>query len=346
MTLRFMERSALNPELMTCPHCCETERIGIHSHQERRYICHACQKTFAETKGTPLYRLKYPIWVVILVLTLLAHGCPQQAIVVGFSIDERTLADWLSKAGKLGERIQDQVVCNGQIELGQVQADELYVKMQGGRVWMATALSVFSRLFLWGEVSPRRDRGLIRRLVGKVRAAADKVQPVLFAVDGLAAYPKAVLKTFFTKQYTGKPGRPRHLVWPDLNIVQVVKQRKGKRLNTVSRRVYYGCRTRVEDLIAMSQTALGLINTAYIERLNATFRARMPSLVRRTRNLARTTARLKAEMFWTGVVYNFCTEHTSLGSSPAMAADLTDHLWSVEELLFFRPSRQSLHGVL
>ena len=346
MILRFMERWDLNPELMTCPHCCETERIGIHSHQERRYICHACQKTFAETKGTPLYRLKYPIWVVILVLTLLAHGCPQQAIVVAFSIDERTLADWLSKAGKLGERIQDQVVCNGQVELGQVQADELYVKMQGGRVWMATAMSVFSRLFLWGEVSPRRDRGLIRRLVGKVRAAADKVQPVLFAVDGLAAYPKAVLKTFFTKQYTGKPGRPHHLIWPDLHIVQVVKQRKGKRLKTVSRRVYYGCRNRVEDLIAMSQTALGLINTAYIERLNATFRARMPSLVRRTRNLARTTARLKAEMFWTGVVYNFCTEHTSLGSSPAMAADLTDHLWSVEELLFFRPSRQSLHGVL
>jgi hypothetical protein len=112
----------------------------------------------------------------------------------------------------------------------------------------------------------------------------------------------------------------------------VVKQRTGKRLNTVSRRVYYGCRTRVAALIAMSQTALGLINTAYIERLNATFRARMPSLVRRTRNLARTTARLKAEMFWTGVVYNFCTEHTSLGSSPAMAADLTDHLWSVKKV--------------
>jgi len=273
MTLKFMERPLLTANLMTCPYCGEEDRIGIHSHQERRYKCHACGHTFAETQGTPLYRLKYPVWVVVLILTLLAHGCPVQAIVVAFFLDERTIADWLTKAGKHGEHIQDKVVCNGQVELGQVQADELYVKMQGGKVWMATAMSVFSRLFLWGEVSPQRDRHLIGRLVSKVQAAAGSVQPILFAVDGFAAYPKAVLKFFYTKLYTGKPGRPRHIRWPDLHIVQVVKQRSGKKIKTISRRIVHGCRNRVDDLIAMSQTAMGLINTAYIERLNATFRA-------------------------------------------------------------------------
>lgn len=346
MTLKFMERSPLNPDLMTCPHCSETDRIGIHSHQERRYKCHACGRTFTETQGTPLFRLKYPIWVVVLILTLLAHGCPLQAIVVAFFIDERTIADWLAKAGKHGEHIQDQVVCNGQVELGQVQPDELYVKMQGGKVWMATAMSVFPRLFLWGEVSLHRDRRLIERLVSKVRAAAGSVQPILIAVDGFAAYPKAILKFFYTKLYTGKPGRPRHIPWPDLHIVQVVKQRRGKKIKTISRRIVHGCRDRVYDLIAMSQTAMGLINTAYIERLNATFRARMPSLVRRTRNLARTVERLKAEMFWSGVVYNFCTIHTSISATPAIAANLTDHTWSVEELLLFRLPSKPLPGVL
>ena len=346
MTLKFMERPPLNPALMTCPYCGEKERIGVHSYGERRCKCHACGGTFAETKGTPLYKLRYPIWVAILVLSLLAYGCPVQAIVAALFIDERTITDWLSKAGKHGERIQEQVVCHGQVELGQVQADELYVKMQGGRVWMATAMSVFSRLFLWGEVSPQRDWRLIERLVSKVRAAADKVQPILFAVDGFSAYPKAILKSFYTKLYTGKPGRPRHIVWPDLHIVQVVKHRSGKKLKSISRRVVHGCRGRVDALIAMSQTTFGLINTAYIERLNATFRARMPSLVRRTRNLARTAERLKAEMFWIGVVYNFCTVHTSLGAAPVVAAGLTDHTWSVEELLFFRLPQKSLHGVL
>ena len=346
MTLKFMERPPLNPRLMTCPDCGEKERIGVHSHKERRCKCHACGSTFAETKGTPLYRLKYPIWLVVLVLTLLAHGCPLQAIVVAFFIDERTVADWLSKAGKHGEDIQREVVCNGQVELGQVQADELYVKMQKGKVWMATAMSVFSRLFLWGEISPQRDRRLIDRLVSRVRAAAGKVQAVLFAVDGFSAYPKAFLKAFYTKLYTGKPGRPRHIPWPDLHIVQAIKHRSGRRLESVSRRIVHGCRDRVYDLIAMSQTTWGMINTAYIERLNATLRARMPSLVRRTRNLARTTERLRAEMFWVGVVYNFCTVHTSLGAAPVVAAGLTDHTWSVEELLFFRLPQKSLHGVL
>ena len=345
--LKFMEQPSLNPELVTCPHCGEADRIGVHSHKERRYICHSCKKTFSETKGTPLYRLKYPVWVVVLVLTLLAHGCPVQAIVAAFFIDERTVADWLSKAGKWGKRIQEQVVCNGQVTLGQVQADELYVKVQDGRVWMATAMTVFSRLFLWGEVAQRRSRSLIRRLVDRVRAAAgDRVQPVLFAVDGFAAYPKAILRAFYTKVYTGRPGRPRHEPWPDLHIAQVVKHRAKRRVKTVSRRVYHGCRKRVDELIALSQTALGLINTAYIERLNATFRARMPSLVRRTRNLARTTARLEEEMFWVGVVYNFCTVHTTLMSTPAVAAGLTDHVWSVRELLSFRPSQQPLHAIL
>lgn len=346
MTLKFMERRPLDPALMTCPHCNEQERIGVHSHPERRYKCHACGKTFAETQGSPLYQLKYPLWLVILILTLLAYGCPVTAIVVAFSIDERTVLDWLSKAGKHGERIQEAVVCNGQVALGQVQADELSVKMQGGRVWMATAMSVFARLFLWGEIAPHRDQRLIDRLVSRVRAAAAYVQPILFAIDGFAAYPKAILKHFYTPARTGKPGRPRHIPWPDLHIVQVVKQHSGRQLKSISRRLVHGCQQRVDELIALSQTTIGQFNTAYIERLNATFRARLPSLARRTRNLARTVARLRAEMFWVGVVYNFCTVHTSLSATPAVAAALTDHAWSVEELLFFRIPPKPLHGVL
>lgn len=347
-TLKFMEQQPLDPELMTCPHCEEDERIGVHSHQERRCKCHACTKTFAETKGTIFFGLHYPIWVVVLVLTLLAHGCPPAAIVAAFYLDERTVAAWHKKAGNHGKRVQDEVVCNGVVELGQVQADELCVKTQGGqKVWVATALSVFSRLFVWGEVSPKRDKSLIERLMAQVRAAAGAVaQPILVAVDGLAAYPKAIRKAFADKHYSGKPGRPPRVPWPDLHIVQVVKQHRGYKLSRISRRLAHGCLNRVYDLIAMSQVGLGQINTAYIERLNATFRARMPALVRRTRSLARTTERLETDLFWTGSVYNFCTRHASLDATPAMAAGLTEHVWSVEELLRLTFPQTPLHGVL
>ncbi len=347
-TLKIMEQKPLDATMMKCPHCEEEKRIGVHSHQERRYKCHACQKTFAETKGTVFFGLHYPIWLVVLVETLLAYGCPPAAIVVAFYLDERTVYAWHKKAGAHGKRVQEEIVCQGKIEMGQVQADELCVNAQGGqKVWIATAMSVFSRLFLWGEVSTKRDKPLIERLMTKVRAAAGSIQqPILVAVDGLAAYPNAIWKAFSDKFYSGKPGRPPLIPWPDLHIVQVVKQRSGYKLKTVSRRLAHGCLNRAYDLIAMSQVGVGQINTAYVERLNATFRARMPALVRRTRSLARTTQRLETDLFWSGAVYNFCTIHSSLAGTPAMAAGLTDHIWSVEELLRLSLPNNSLHDVV
>jgi hypothetical protein len=59
-------------------------------------------------------------------------------------------------------------------------------------------------------------------------------------------------------------------------------------------------------------------------------------LVRRTRNLARTVKRLEMELFWSGVVYNFCTAHTTLKGTPAMAARITDEIWSIRRLLLMR----------
>jgi hypothetical protein len=79
----------------------------------------------------------------------------------------------------------------------------------------------------------------------------------------------------------------------------------------------HGCLERAQELIAMAQTGLGQINTAFIERLNdATFRSRMSALARRTRGLARTTQRLETELFWSGAVYNFCTIHSTLQGTP------------------------------
>lgn len=89
----------------------------------------------------------------------------------------------------------------------------------------------------------------------------------------------------------------------------------------------------------MTQVGLGVINTTYIERLNATLRTWMPTLFRRLRCPARMATRVEAAMFWTGAVYNFCAVHTTLNATPAMAADLTDHVWTIDELLRFRVRR-------
>jgi len=287
-----------------------------------------------------LYGLKHPIWLVLLVLTLLAYGCPMPAIVATFNMDERTVADWQLKAGRHAKTVQEQVVCQGQLDVGQVQADELYTKTQAGSVWIASAMTVFSRLWLWGAIGWQRDERLIAPVIEHVRAAARPAQPILFAVDGFKAYVSCILKVFREPLYTGKRGRPPLVVWEDLHIVQVVKQRGGRRLLSISRRLAHGSLARAEAIMQATQIEVGRINTAYIERLNATLRTSLPALVRRTRTPSGARDRLEAALFWTGCVYNFCHVHTTLAGTPAMAADLTDHVWSIDELIRFRCQRE------
>ncbi len=332
----------MRPEWVVCPNpvCSASGRLGVHSYSERRYKCHGCGKTFAETVGTPLYGLKHPTWLVIVVLTLLAAGCPLPAIVFAFGLDERTVAAWQRKAGQHAKAIQEQVVCQGQVDLGQVQGDELYVKTQSGTVWMATAMSVFSRLFLWGAVARQRDTTLLMQVVQHVRAAAQLGQPILWAVDGFVAWITAIRRVFRDPLRTGKRGRPPLAVWSDLHIVQVVKQYEGRRLTSVQRRLVHGCMRCAEAIMQATQVHVGVINTAYVERLNATFRTWLPALTRRTRTPARHMVHLEAAMFWMGTVYNFCRVHTTLNGTPAMAADLTGHVWSVDELLRYRLKRE------
>ena len=84
--------------------------ITIHSRREQRYKCARCGKTFAATTGTALYRLHKPADLFVLVVTLLCHGCPPQAIVAAFGLDERTVARWQARAGAQCRRVHEHLV--------------------------------------------------------------------------------------------------------------------------------------------------------------------------------------------------------------------------------------------
>src|SRR5712671_6656352 len=262
---------------LACPARGQTGQgnIGIHSQKELRFICTACHKTFSATKGTAFYRLRTSAETVSLVVTLLAHGCPPQAIVVAFGYDERTGASWVARAGGQGQAVQVHLVEHPRA-LGQVQADEIRVKKQGGIVWMALAMMVTTRLWLAGEVSEHRDMPLIRQLIERVRACALH-RPLLFCTDGLCSYVRAIRETFRDPVRTGTGGRPRLRPWRHVLIAQVVKRYERRRVVDTERRIIDGTPARVETLRRRSQGE-GVINTAYIERLNATFRERLASL--------------------------------------------------------------------
>ena len=334
----------MDPTTIFCPNLACPARgqvgqgnIGIHSRQEERFVCKQCHKTFTATKGTVFYRLRTSAELVVTVVTLLAHGCPLQAIVAAFRLDERTVAAWWARAGQQGQAVQEYLVEQPR-DLGHVQADEIRVKTQGGIVWMALAMMVRTRLWLAGEVIAQRGMLLIRRLIERVRRCAAH-GPLLFCTDGLRSYIRAIRETFRDPVQTGRQGRPRLRRWRNLCMAQVVKQYAQRRVVDIERRIVDGTPTRVETLRHRSHGD-GVINTAYIERLNATFRERLAALIRRGRALARRPLTLQHGMYLIGTVYNFCTPHASLGcggraTTPAMAAGITDHCWSVRELLSY-----------
>ncbi len=337
-----------NPD---CPARGQTGKgnVGIHSQKERRYRCRECGQTFSARRGTAFYRLRTAEETVTLVITLLAHGCPLPAIVVAFGFDERTVAEWHARAGVQSQRVHDHLVEQPR-DLGQVQADELWVKLQGLKVWMAMALQVSTRLWLGGVISAQRDRHLIGALVQKIRACALR-RPLLICMDGLATYVKAVGQVF-RDPVPGhhRVGRRRLQPWRGVYIAQVVKQYAKRHVVGIQRRIVQGKPAAIQRLIDRTQGEGG-INTAYIERLNATFRARLHRLVRRGRSLGRQVPTLQHGMYLIGAVYNFCTFHSSLRirrlgrpdqaghrwhcRTPAMAAGLTEHRWTVHELLTY-----------
>ena len=164
----------------------------IHSKKERRYRCKRCGATFSATKGTALYRAHKPKELVFTVVTLLAYGCPMQAIVAAFGLDERTVGRWAREAGTQCKLVHEHLVEGGHVELEQVQADELRVRVVGGVMWLASALEVSSRLWLGGVVSLRRDRALIRTLLSGC-GPADRLRECFCAPMGWLLMPNRPL---------------------------------------------------------------------------------------------------------------------------------------------------------
>lgn len=340
----------MDPQTTFCPNldCPARGQIGqgnihLHSRKKQRYRCTQCGQTFTASKGTPFYRRHQPLELVVCVITLLAYGCPPQAIVHAFGWDERTVYALLQEAGQHCERLHQHVVQRPH-DLGHLQADELRVKLQGVIVWVAMALEVRTRLWLGGVLSPQRDLNLLVKLMQGVRQCA-LMRPLLICVDGWRSYKRAVQQVFRDAVPHRGRGRPRLYGWDNLCLVQIVKYPSHPTRGMLCRLIQ-GAGQQVCELLRQTQGE-GVANTAYIERLNATFRARLCGLVRRGRALLRQPHTLQQGMYLIGTVYNFCTEHKSLrvlnpndglkwaARTPAMAAGLTDHCWRVQELLSY-----------
>ncbi len=294
--------------------------------------------------------LRKPEELIVIVVTLLSYGCPPQAAVHAFGLDERTVARWQKRAGVHCQHIHEEQVMQGKLDLQHVQADEIRVKGCQKIPWMALAVMVSSRLWLGGAVSLTRDRHLADQLMRIVKACCQSLRPLLVLTDGWSAYPNSIGRAFREKVKRGTDrGRSRLQAWPEILIGTVIKRTQKKRVVEVVRRMTQGYQQAAMALLRATGGGNDL-NTAFIERLNATFRQRLACLARRCRHAARRVDLLEAGMWLVGCTYNFCWPHHELSRreakardrkgevliTPAMASGLTDHVWSMRELLSHR----------
>lgn len=318
--------------------------IVIHDSKRQRYRCKTCRRTFSARRGTMFEGLRKPRDLIVIVVTLLSYGCPIQAIVHAFDLDERTVADWRDRAGIHCQKVHQQIIEQGQLDLMHVQADEIRVKGCRMIAWMGLAMMVSTRLWIAGVVQSSRDRSLADRLMIQVRRCAASLLPLLVLTDGWSAYPGSICRAFREKvKRTAGVGRACLQIWPQLHIGTVIKRTKKKRVIEIARKMAHGLQSQAEQLLQRSGGGT-VLNTAFIERLNGTFRERLASLTRKSRHAARRLRALETGMYLIGCSYNFCFAHHELSKSmhwgsactPAMAAGLTDHVWSVCELLGYR----------
>jgi transposase-like protein len=339
------KETVIDPHTVFCPNmgCPARGQVGqhtiwIHSRTPLRYRCSVCGKTFSQRAGTLFFGRRTDEDTITRVITLVGNGCPIPAIEVAFGFQAQTVRDWVEAAGTHCERVHHQLLLQPR-DLQQVQADEIRLKTQAGVLWLAMALMVSTRLWLGGAVSAHRDRSLLERLVALVAACAS-FGPLLFVTDGLTTYIEVVRKAFRTRQ-SGTGGRPRLNIWPELVIAQVVKQTAHRAVTGTLHRLVQGS-VRMFLTVLWSTPGCQVLNTAYIERLNGTFRSRLAVFGRRTRLSARRTATVESGLYLVGTLYNFCMVHSSLRPqvdgkrTPAMAAGITEHVWSVGELLHYR----------
>jgi IS1 family transposase len=288
--------------------------------------------------------LRTPTELVVIVVILLSYGCPIQAIVHAYGLDERTVADWQKRAGQHCQQVHHAIVEQGKVDTHHVQADEIRAKGRKMVAWMAMAIDATSRLWMAGVVSVRRDRALADRLWQHVRRCCQCVRALLVCTDGWGAYPHSIMGAFREKvKKTAGRGRCCLELWPDLCIATVIKRTEKKRVVEVTRKISWGALEKAQQLLTMTRGCKEF-NPSLIERFNATMRDRLASLPRKCRHAAQRLETLETGMSLVGSTYNFCWPHQELsnrkhfgyGCTPALAAGLTDHIWSVSELLSFK----------
>lgn len=220
-----------------------------------------------------------------------------------------------------------------------------------GDAWVWKAIAWPTRLRVVNHLSHQRSEQEAIAFLAKFKGKTDG-RPPLFTSDKLPAYVAALIANYSTpepppiQRGRGRPRQePRRVLDPNLCYAQVDKHRENGRLGEVRRRIIFGAPEVIAEILGHQQ-----INTSYVERDNLTSRQSNGRLVRKTLSHSKKAGYLQRHLDLEDAVFNFVRPHPSLRvalskpiqrrkweqRTPAMVAELTDHVWTLEELLSYR----------
>lgn len=311
--------------------------------------------------------------LMVRVLACLAEGLGIRGTARVFEVAPNTVLHWLVEAADQLQAFSHRVLHDVQVRQGQrdellallsvVKAGEVHEikaieRLERSPQWVWVAMDPESKLLLATDIGERTLARAQRGGHQMVQVLAPDCAP-LFLTDGFREYLTALGTPYGQwaqperRQAHGPMPKPRWMPRPGLLYAQVVKTVRWRRLVRVQPRVVFGTLKRVNSVLVPLSWQ---INTAFVERINLDIRQHVAAVGRRVSTLCQGEEGLRQQLALYPTYHNFCLPHASLrqalpqpeptkgiGSArpwrpctPAMAAGLTDHVWSLQEVLLYR----------
>jgi transposase-like protein/IS1 family transposase len=313
---------------MTCKDChTECRRFGKHRNGLQRFRCAQCGRTYTEERARPFGSMTVAKDKALLAVQLLIEGSSIRSAERITGLHRDTIMRVLVFAGERCAQLMDARMRD--LHCDHVQADEIWTFVgkkqrevqvddpaEFGDAWVFAAIDADTKLipaFTVGKRSRKTTYDFLLNL--RERLAEDK--RFQLTTDGFHFYERGVEDVFAGQadfaqliklygEYGQHDAAGRYSPSPIMEVISKVRDGRPDARH---------------------------ISTSHVERQNLTMRMAIRRFTRLTNAFSKKLDNLKAACALHFAYYNFCRSHTTLRVTPAMQAGITDHVWTIYELL-------------
>ncbi|MGD0822563.1 MAG: IS1 family transposase [Desulfomonilia bacterium] len=312
---------------MNCPICNQNaNRFGKDRHGLQRFRCISCKKTFLEPHHRPLDDMRLSLEKAVSVIQHLIEGCSIRTTERITGVEKRTILTLLSLVGQRCEKLMEDKIKG--LSIRECACDEIwgYVGMkartksrkacndnQKGDAWCFIGMERHTKLILAWHLGHRTVTDTVAFTEKLARATKGNFQ---INTDGFTPYRDAVVYSLGSQS---------------VDFAQVIKLFQGNsdKETRYSPSTCVGC----EKIAVFGNPDLERASTSHIERQNLTVRMSMRRMTRLTNGFSKKWLNLKWAYALQFAYYNFCRIHSTLKVTPCMEAKITDHVWTIQELI-------------